>query len=103
MKSENGLYVRLIVFTVPVNAVIVSWSYRKMIPFLIRHVNIFSSEVVVSAKKCQIVQQEKNIYKNICIALYIDISVWRGRQMGEVYCIVVFFLALPFLPLFESV
>lgn len=99
MKFENGLCVRLIVFIAPVNAVTVSWLYRKMTLFLGTHVNIFSSKVVVSAKNCQIVQQEKSIWKYMCISLDRYISVWRGRrkskQMGEVYCILIFFLALP--------
>lgn len=79
------------------NAVIFFLLDRKMTPFLGTHINIFISTVVMVAKNCQIVQ-EKNMYKNICTFLNIDIRVWRGRrkgkQMGKFYCTLMGFFAL---------
>lgn len=83
----------------PANAVIVSWLYRKMVPFQGTHVNIFSSKVVVAAKNCQIVQQEKNTYKNnVYISLYRYVygeGEGKVNKWEKVYCILVCILALP--------
>lgn len=69
-----------------------------MTPFLETHVNMFINTVVMVAKNCQIVQQEKNMYKNICTFLNIDMRVWRGRRkgkpMGKFYCTLMGFFAL---------
>lgn len=55
-----------------------------MTPFLGTYVNIFNSKVVF-AKNCQIVQQEKNMYKNMYF--YIETYSYMerertGKQMG---------------------